>query len=198
MIDSDLQFSQMNKPQIQTPKNTTKRTGIGCSAIGFLSFITAVCIFIAGLIFRLEHTYIAIGMTLLAFGIISLIGGIGLFFKGRQVDKMLSGEDLIARWNYLVDENGKRKTGYVYIGTKGFYKDGLYIFWSNKCVLQDVVFQQGTPATITFRYLRIGSYKTGSMQSQNNSPVPVPSDKYEEAMQVVKYYKNRLQKNNVA
>ena len=87
----------MNNSPIQTPKNTTKRTGIGCSAIGFLLFITAICVFIAGLIFKLEHTYIAIGGTLLAFGIISLIGGIGLFFKGRQVDKILSGEDLIAR-----------------------------------------------------------------------------------------------------
>ena len=93
---------------------------------------------------------------------------------------MLSGEDLIANWNYLVDENGNRKKGYVYIGTKGFYKDGLYVFWSNKCVLQDVIFQQGTPATITFLYLRIGSYKSGTIgASQHNSSVPIPPDKYE-------------------
>ena len=56
----------MNNSPIQTPKNTTKRTGIGCSAIGLLLFITAICVFVTGLILKLEHTYIAIGWN--AFG----------------------------------------------------------------------------------------------------------------------------------
>ena len=166
--------------------------------IGLLFLFLAICIIFAVFILGLGSTYIAIGATLSALGIIAILPGIGLFFKGRQVDKMLSGEDLIASWNYSVDENGKRKTGYVYIGTKGFFKDGFYVWWSNKCVLQDILFEEGNPAILTFHYVRYARHfdiETGGGGGalKNNFPVPVPPDKKHDAMRAIQYYKQKLQ-----
>lgn len=188
----------MSNLEVQKPKNVTKRTAIGCLLIGLFLFFVSLCIFIIGLIFRFKNTYIAFGATLLAFGIIAILaGGVG-FFRGKAVDELISGKDLLAQWNYLVDEKGNRKSGYIYIGTKGFYKDGLYISWSDKCVLKDISFQEGAPATITFHYIRRNyNQDAGGWSSlENNFPVPVPPDKKEDAMRVISYYQKSLRKSD--
>ena len=111
----------------QKPKNTTKRTGIGCSLIGIILLFFGAVAFLLGAILGFENIgFIVFGSVFLTLGILGFIIGIGLFIQGGRVDKLMSGDDLIASWNYEIDEKGRRKDGYVYVGTKGFYKNGVY------------------------------------------------------------------------
>lgn len=170
------------------PKNTTKRTGIGCGVLAVLFFLFAGLAVVIGIAADFEPNYFIIGGTLFAFGALGIALGSGLFIKGRQVDKMLSGEDLIASWEYLIDDNGNRNKGYVYVGTKGFYFKGLFVSWSQKCVFQKVTYTPGTPPTIDFYYKRIGSYKMGSQASMHCTKFAVPPDKIDEAAKVIRHY----------
>ncbi len=178
------------------PKNTTKRTGIGCGIIAVLLFVLAAIAILVGFYQNFEANYFIIGATFFAFGVLGIALGLGLFIKGRQVDKMVSGEDLIAGWEYLIDENGQPNKGYVYVGTKGFYFNGLYVSWSQKCVLQKVLYTPGTPPTIDFYYTRIGSYKSGNHSAQHLTRFAVPSDKTDEAAKVVRYYQTAFRGQN--
>ena len=137
------------------PTNTTKKTGIGCSLIGLLLLLFGTVAFLLVAILGFEYGgLIAFGAVFLALGILSFIVGLGMFIKGRRVDKLTSGDDLIASWNYEVDEKGREKNGYIYIGTKGFYKNGVYTEWmKRKCVLEDVFITEGQPDILTFQYV---------------------------------------------
>lgn len=177
------------------PKNTTKRTGIGCGVIAVFLFAFAALAVALGFAFDFDANYFIAGGTLFTFGLLGGIAGIGLFIKGKQVDKMLSGADLIAAWDYLIDENGERRKGYIYVGSKGFYKNGLYTAWSRTCQPMAVVFQPGTPAKLVFQYRMAMSHQGGGGSSTHNTFVAVPPDRHEEAMRVVDYHKKRLSKS---
>lgn len=180
-----------------TRKNITKRTGIGCLSVGLLLILTALGVLVVSLVFGFsQQIAIALGGLLLAFGLIALAAGIVGIYRGRQVDRLLAGEDLLARWDYLVDEKGRRKPGYVYIGTRGFYKDGFYVAWSDKCILRQVSYREGTPATLVFQYVRKNYNRNagGWSSLQNNFPVPVPPEHSEQALRVVAHYQRELKK----
>jgi len=181
------------------PKNTTKKTGIGCSAFGALLLFSSAIAFLLVAILGFEYVgLIVFGSVFLALGILSFIVGVGMFIQGRRVDKLTSGDDLIASWNYEVDEKGRQKSGYIYIGTKGFYKNGVYTEWmKRKCVLEDVFLTEGEPEKLTFQYV-IYSHNSrlpSTPAVRKKTSVPVPIDKKTDAIRVVNHYQQQIERN---
>lgn len=146
-----------------------------------------------------EYTgLIVFGSVFLALGILNSIVGVGMFIKGRRVDKLTSGDDLIASWEYEVDEKGRQTSGYVYIGTKGFYKNGVYTEWmKRKCVLEDVFITEGEIDILTFQYVMYNHHSnlTQTRAVRKKTSVPVPPDKKKDAMRAIHHYKSLLEKN---
>ena len=180
----------MHNQPIQLPVNTTKRLGIGFIAAGLLLLISSAAVFSIGILLEAELIYVAIGATLCGLGLLAFFPGIGLFLQGREVDRILSGEDQIANWGYHIVHNGRREDGYIFIGKRGLYINGLHIKWSKKYLLEEVDTLGEEPKRLIFTYIikRNNSDLTSTAAVRKRTSVPVPTDKLEDAERVVNYF----------
>ncbi len=180
----------MGRSEITKPSNTTSKTGAICAAVGAVVLIGAVCIFIVGFGLKLDVLYIAIAVTFLAIGILTLIIGIVLLMQGRKVGRLLSGKDLIAKWSYEPEDNERNKSGYIYIGAKGIYKNGLYTSWSKNYALEAVFLSKGDRKRLVFQYVINKNHSNPNTMAgvRKKISVPVPVEKIEDAASVVTYF----------
>lgn len=191
----ELATSHMNGSENVKPTNTSRKIGAVSAAAGAALYIGAAIIFAVGFSLKLDILYIAIFATFLAIGTLTLVIGVGMLFQGRKVDKLLSGKDLIAKWNYNSGEIHDEQSGYVYIGTKDVYSNGQYTSWSKKCSLENVYLSEKDSFTLTFQYiLRSDRPDMRSTRTvRKRLIVPVPIVKKDDAIKVVAYYKQQLQ-----
>lgn len=123
-----------------------------------------------------------------------------VFVAGRhqivEVDELLSGRTSIAHWRYDMDENNQPRAGYVYIGAKGIYKNGVYFTFSGRTrQLIDVTCEESRPARLHFLYQVISrpNSRTSGWSAQNNDLIiPVPPEKDEEARRVAAEFRQML------
>ena len=130
-----------------------------------------------------ETGFVALGVTAstLAF-LVALLGfGAAWWSRGRAgvVDDLLEGRNLLAYWDYKIDENGDLKPGYVYIGQSGVYKDGVYFQFEGKGRrLAKSTFTPGPPAILSFTCIqRSGNNASYTRKSYPQIVIPVPAGK---------------------
>lgn len=181
------------------PANSPKKAGIGCFSIGLILIFASVSFLILRFTFSVSsNAFIVIPAVLAPIALLGLAAGIGMYLKGREIDRLLSGEGLIASWSFPDDEKTNRKAGYVYIGIKGLYRDGVYLNWNRGFQLEKVTFEDGDPAYITFQHVRGRKRATGVDYSyggplRHRTKIVVPPHNREDALRVVERYTTFLQ-----
>ncbi len=195
-------ISGMNSPST-TPKNLLRRTFRMYLFVGVPALLIGV--FLLGVMGLLSLVSVN-GFIILGLGVVVTISGllgillVLVFVAGRhqvdEVDGLLSGKTLIAHWSYQIDENNQPNAGYVYIGAKGIYKDGIYHYFVGRSRrLIAVTFEAGIPASLRFVYevfSRPNSRSSAWSSQRNHLNVPIPPDKEAEARRVAEEFSRKI------
>ncbi|MAS96295.1 MAG: hypothetical protein CMO55_24085 [Verrucomicrobiales bacterium] len=182
----------MNEPE-QKPKNTPLQAGSGCVGVGVAALFLTLCFAAIGAISGKSNPWIPLTAVGIASTAIGLIAGIPLVRRGREVNRLLQGDGEIASWHYTeYDEEKKPSQVPVVIGEKGIYVDGNYIYWSPKCKLVGLDWDDGVERKMILTYARIGPRNQGAHVGKQTMILPVPHDQIEEAEKGESYLRTLL------
>jgi hypothetical protein len=197
--------TDVNSSTTPTPENSLRKTFGMYLILGVVALLLAACLLgVMGLL-SLTDTDGTEALTLRLGSMVTLSGLSGLlllivFVAGyhqiAEVDRLLSGKSLLAHWRYTVDEHGQPKTGYVYIGPTGVYKDGVYVWFVGRSrQLVKVSYEAGLPAKLRFVYRvisRPNSRSPGGSALYNSLDIPIPAGQDEEARRVAAEFSHRV------
>ncbi len=174
----------MSTSELRKPANVPKRTGIGCAVLGLVLFVPSVLALGIAVLTGLEYVVLVVfGSVLLVLSCISGLVGVGMFFQGLRVDRMLSGADLIASWRYPRAGAGE---GFVYVGSRGLFHNGQYLEWSSKSVLDEIFVEEGEETVLVVKYsLLRNSAQSLSPHITKKLRIPVPDAHRSDAERVV-------------
>jgi hypothetical protein len=182
----------------QSPSNQLRKYVTYFLSAGLFGSLLSPCclVFTAQTIVRQGQTgFIVLGVIGSALGFIIASLGFGALWWSRghasEVDDLLEGRNLLAYWDYKVDEHGQLQKGYVYIGRSGVYKDGIYFHFEGKGRrLIEVTYTKGPPSKIIFTCTqRSGKILSFGRKSFPQIAVPVPLDKEHLAAGIVRKLK---------
>ena len=163
---------------------------LGAGLLGLLLFPTCLIFAIMTLARGGSAGYIVLGVcgSTIAF-LVALLGlGAAWWSRSRadQVDDLLEGRNLLAYWDYKIDEHGDPQKGYIYIGRSGVYKNDFYFHFHGKGRrLVKVTVESGRPAKLTFTCLQRND-NSASRKSYPQIIAPVPPGKEEQAKQIAR------------
>lgn len=195
----------MNSTTTPPLENSLRKTFRMYRIVGIAAMVLAACFLGVMGLFNLQGTNNT-KVIMLGLGVVITLSGLSgllllmVYVAGRhqiaEVDGLLTGETLIAHWRYTNDEHNQLKPGYVYIGAKGIYKDGMYYcFVGRNRQLVKVSYDEGQPAKLCFVYRvisRPNGRSSGWSSQYNNLILPVPLNKDEEAKGVVAEFNQRI------
>lgn len=178
----------MPNPAPALPKNTPKRTGMGCASVGLPLLLLGVGGLAGGVLFDLDSQgLIAFSAVGLAVGSLGAVVGLGMVRQGRRIDALMSGQGLLTHWTYTTDQQAD---GSVFVGQDGVYHNGVYTEWSRQCVLQGVEITQDGPPTLVFRILMVrrNSSISSSAATAKKLRVPIAPGRETDAQAVVDHF----------
>lgn len=128
------------------PKNAPLQAGSGCVGVGVGALFLTLCFAAVAAFSRKFDPWIPLAAMGAALTAIGLIAGIPLVRRGKEVARLLRGEGRVAAWTYpdFDDEQSPVQIP-VAIGEAGIYVDGNYVYWTPKCQLAKIEWQEDGP-----------------------------------------------------